>query len=153
MNILETMLQTYEKLSYTSNYILGYTLNGNVYFTMCNENDLPNTLKLDKTSSVRHAGYALRFLPNRKSKKALASKESTILCSKNDFEDIVKNSKYNRGEIFEKLITEFFNQEWKKNNIPFTQQGDIVINNTHYQVKYQRATFCTQRSLENLARG
>ena len=72
------------------------------------------------------------------------------LCSSEYFEDIVNNSKYNNGEIFEKLVTEYFGQVWTKNNVPFTEDGDITINKVAYQIKFQKATFCNEKSLASL---
>ena len=74
----------------------------------------------------------------------------TILCSKEYFEEVVKNSKYNRGEIFEKLVTEYFGQEWEKDNVPFTEDGDLTVKGIAYQIKYQSATFVNEKTLANL---
>ena len=76
--------------------------------------------------------------------------KSFILCSEEYFERLFADSKYNRGEIFEKLVTEYFGQVWEKDNVPFTQAGDIEIDGIAYQIKYQKATFCTEDSIANL---
>ena len=48
------------------------------------------------------------------------------------------------------MITEYFGQKWEKDNVPFTEDGDITIDGIAYQIKYQKATFCTEKSLANL---
>ena len=78
--------------------------------------------------------------------------KAQMLCSEKYFEELVANSKYNRGEIFEKLVTEYFGQVWVKDNIPFTEAGDIEVNGISYQIKFQKATFCNEKSLASLER-
>ena len=105
--------------------------------------------KLDKAS--RGAGYALRFCPNAQQKLFLMT-SAKVLCSAKFFNEQVANSKYNKGEIFEKLVTEHFGQVWEKDNVPFTEAGDIEVDGIAYQIKYQKATFCNEKSLANLTK-
>ena len=74
------------------------------------------------------------------------------LCSEAYFTDLVETSKYNNGEIFEKLVTEHFGQIWEKDNVPFTEDGDLTVDGTAYQIKFQKATFCNEKSLANLTK-
>jgi len=73
-----------------------------------------------------------------------------VLCSTKFFEEQVAESKYNRGEIAEKLVTEYVGQTWIKDNVPFTDAGDIEINGIAYQIKYEKATFTNEKSLASL---
>ena len=54
--------------------------------------------------------------------------------------------------MFEKMVTEYFGQVWVKDNVPFTQDGDITVNRVAYQIKFQKATFCNAKSIANLER-
>lgn len=78
------------------------------------------------------------------------TKGAKVLCSKEFFETTAKESKYNKGEIFEKLVTEYFAQEWTKDNIPFTEAGDIEINGKAYQIKFEKATFTNEKTLAKM---
>ena len=109
---------------------------------------MPYILKLDKAS--RGAGYSLRFCPTNTQKAFLITKGAQILCSKRLFETIVKESKYNKGEIFEKMITEFYGQKWTKDNVPFTEDGDLAINGIAYQIKFEKATFTNEKILARM---
>jgi hypothetical protein len=53
------------------------------------------------------------------------------------------------------MVTEMvFNQEWKKDTVPFNKGGDVEANGIAYQIKFQKATFCNEKSLANiLAKG
>ena len=78
------------------------------------------------------------------------AENATALCSTLYFNELVANTKYNRGEIAEKLVTEYMGQEWKKDNVPFTEDGDITIDGVAYQIKFEKATFTNEKALANL---
>jgi hypothetical protein len=144
---LNEMINAYNSVAYTHNYIFGFTFNGVVYEVNTTEEILPEILKLDVAS--RGYGKALRFCPTKEIKKTLVS-IATPLCSVEVFTYEVENSKYNKGEIFEKLVTEKFGQVWEKDNVPFTKAGDVEVNGIAYQIKFEKATFCNEKSLANL---
>ena len=79
-------------------------------------------------------------------------REAKPLCSEAYFNDMVESCKYNRGEVFEKLVTEHFGQVWTKDNLPFTEGGDLTVDGVAYQLKYQKATFCNEKSIASLAK-
>lgn len=141
------MINAYNSVAYTHNYIFGFIFNGIVYEVNTNEEMLPEILKLDVAS--RGYGKALRFCPTKEIKMNLVSL-ATPLCSVEVFTYEVENSKYNKGEIFEKLVTEKFGQVWEKDNVPFTKAGDVEVNGIAYQIKFEKATFCNEKSLANL---
>ena len=78
------------------------------------------------------------------------SLEVVALSNTGYFEEAYAASKYNRGEIFEKMVTEYFGQIWVKDNVPFTEDGDITVDGIAYQIKFQKATFCNEKSIANL---
>lgn len=141
------LIDRYNAVAFTHEYIWGFEYKGNVYMAITDASAMPFVTCLDKAS--RGAGYALRFCPNAQQKLALMPK-AELLCSKVYFEETVSASKYNKGEIFEKMVTEHFGQVWEKDNVPFTEDGDITIDGIAYQIKFQKATFCNEKSLANL---
>jgi len=146
--LFKMMIDRYNELAYTHNYIYGFCFQNLVYMVEATAEDMPYICKLDKAS--RGAGYALRFSPNKTQKALLLAKGAKAICSKEFFEETVKNSKYNKGEIFEKMITEYFNQEWKKDNVPFTEDGDLTINGKAFQIKFEKATFTNEKTLARM---
>ena len=147
--VIKKMLQDgYNKVAFTDKYIMVYRLKGTVYFTVCDRHVVDDVTCLDKAS--RGAGYALRFKPNTGDKLYLLTVNATPLCSTKFFDEQVESTKYNRGEIAEKLVTEYAGQVWEKDNIPFTMAGDIEWNGVAYQIKYERATFTNEKALKNL---
>ena len=147
--IFQKLINGYNALSFTHNYIFGYEYRGNVYATSVTAEVLPYILKLDKAS--RGAGYALRFCPTVEQKLFLMMQSTTgVICSSEYFKTVVENSIYNNGEIFEKLVTEKFGQVWEKDNIPYTEAGDIEVDGVAYQIKFQKATFTNEKSLARM---
>lgn len=146
--IFNTLIQGYNTLSFTHNYIFGFELKGVIYATVTTAEDLPYILKLDKAS--RGAGYALRFCPTTAQKLFLLGKGAEVICSSDYFKTVVAESKYNAGEIFEKMVTEKFGQIWEKDNVPYTEAGDIEVDGVAYQIKFQKATFTNEKSLARM---
>lgn len=142
------MVRFYNGKSYTHNYIFGFRFSGNVWFVIVTAELLPELLKLDKAS--RGAGYALRFKPNKEQKILLMSYGAKILCSEKYFDELTAESKYNKGEIFEKLITELNGQEWEKDNVPFTEDGDLTVNGIAYQIKFEKASFINEKQMHKM---
>ena len=147
LTLQKSMIQRYNEHAFTHEYIWGFTFKGNVYMANTSSDVMPFITCLDKAS--RGAGYALRFKPNM-AQKALLMEGAKVLCSVAYFNEVYASCEYNRGEVFEKLVTEFYGQEWEKDNVPFTKDGDITVDGIAYQIKYEKATFCNEKSLANL---
>lgn len=145
--LFKTMIDRYNSHAYTDQYIWGFEYKKNIYMAFTDHSYMPLLCKLDRASG--NGGYSLRYCPTVEQKLALMP-NATLICSAKYFNDEVNNSIYNKGEIFEKIVTEYFGQTWEKDRIPFTQDGDITIDGIAYQIKYQKATFCNERSLANL---
>ena len=146
--LFNTLINRYNELSYTHEYIFGFNFKGNLYMVNATSEILPYVLKLDKAS--RGQGYSIRFSPNTEQKLLLIAQGATVLCSKMYFDSVVANSKYNKGEIFEQMVTEFYGQEWTKDNVPFTDDGDLTVDGVAYQIKYEKATFTNEKTLAKM---
>ena len=144
-----SLINRYNAVAFTQNYIWGFTFKGNVYMATTESDVMPFVTCIDKAS--RGYGMALRFCPNMAQKVALLP-EAQVLCSEKYFNEVYSSCKYNKGEVFEKLVTEYFGQDWEKDNVPFTEDGDITVEGIAYQIKFQKATFCNEKSIANLER-
>ena len=148
--IKRTLIEFYNKHAFTHKYILGFRMNGNIYYVIVTDKELDFVTKLDKAS--RGAGYSLRFKPNKVQKNYLMSLGAEVLCSEEFFNELKLMSKYNFGELFEKLITELNGQEWTKDNVPFTEDGDLTVDGIAYQLKFEKATFITEAQMMRMSR-
>jgi hypothetical protein len=145
-SILISLISRYNALAFTHNYIMGFAYNDGIY--VYNAVGLGAGIVLDEASSKCGGGYSLRYKPTKATKQALVeSGECRLICSKDYFTEMVENSKYNKGEIFEKLITESYGQKWKKDNVPFFSGADLTANNIAYSIKFEKATICTEKTI------
>ena len=147
--ILAKMVKFYNSYAYTHNYMVAFNWEKMVMVAFVNGSDLEKITILDKAS--RGAGNALRFKPNMAQKNWLMENcETFALCPVANMESLFASSKYNKGEIVEKLITEYFGQIWEKDNIPFTEDGDLTVDNIAYQIKYEKATFINEKQMARM---
>lgn len=146
--LFNEMVKTYNDKAFTHEYIFGIDYKGNIYMVKTTSQLLALVLKLDKAS--RGKGYSLRFKPNNKVRELLLSQGAELICSTETFKSLVAESKYNKGEIFERLVTERFGQTWTKDSVPFTEDGDITVDGIAYQIKYEQATFLTEAQMLRL---
>lgn len=146
--IFNELVNGYNELAYTHNYMFGFEDRGTIFCAITDEKVLNLVCTLDKAS--RGAGFALRFKPNKAQKELLKTFELIPVCSALYFNQLVTTTRYNKGEIFEKLVTELFGQVWEKDNVPFTKAGDIEVDGIAYQIKFEKATFTNEKTLKKL---
>ena len=146
--IFKNLIDGYNSKAYTHKYVFGFILEDTVWAVKADSAIMPYILKLDKAS--RSAGYSLRFCPNRQQKALLLSMGGIAICSKDYFNIVCASNKYNRGENFEKLYTEYCGQVWEKDHIPYTEAGDIEVDGIAYQIKFEKATFTNEKSLARM---
>jgi hypothetical protein len=146
-DLFKTMSNFYQVKNACHKYILGFTFKGAVYAVTVSAEDIANYMKLDKAS--RGKGYSLRFKPTTAQKMSLL-KDSQAICSVEFFLDTVSTTIYNRGEIFEKLVTELNGQTWVKDSLPFWEGPDPEINGIGYQLKFEGATYMTESQMYRL---
>lgn len=140
----EEMIATYEKLSATTHYIVGYTYKHMVY--MNHFSSIPaDYIITDKASG--DGGASIRFRVYKAQKAGLLA-DAVLLCRE---EDIIIEG-YNRGEGFEKAVNAYYGKDWKKDHRKFTECGDININGIEAQVKFDKATFTNEKTLISLLR-
>jgi len=137
------MIKTYRQFSAADNYILGFVYEKMLYMVRVAE-IMPRYLNVEEAS--RNQGENLRLRLKKAHKAQLMKKAPICLGSA----DCLNDNKYNKGEIFEKLVTEYYGQEWKKDTIPFWVQGDINLNGEEVQIKLDSATLMNTKQMAKL---
>jgi len=161
------LIKAYEFLSADVKYIMSFAYNKppmTIYKVTLDRSNVTKFMKLSAVSSKRGGGYSLRFNPLTEEKQKLIDDfgaqpfiKDGIELTKSKFEQMVKDNKvnkFNRGDIMEKLIWESVKTEpWVKDASPFYEKGDINIDGIEHQIKYQRATFVSSKTIDyNLQR-
>ena len=137
-----TMVNTYERFSKAEKYIIGFAYDKQIYMVMVDEIN-PEYLTVEAAS--RNQGDNLR-LRIRKAHKAQLLDGSICLGSVEQ----LTAEKYNKGENFEKLVTEYYGQVWAKDTVPFWVAGDITINHIEIQIKFDAATLMNTKQMAKL---
>lgn len=140
-----TMIRNYRKFSVADSYILGFIYDKMLYMLEVAE-IAPRFLNIEEAS--RNQGENLRLRLKKAHKASLMKKQPICLGSA----DCLVADKYNKGEIFEKLVTEYFGQEWKKDTVPFYVDGDLNVNGKKIQIKLDSATLMNTKQLKKLSK-
>ena len=144
--IYHALITEYRARAFAHEYIFGFIARGTVYASFVNEEKLPYLCKLDRAS--RGAGYSLRCQPDTAQTMLLLSSDKVLpICSEEYLKAEFNACKYNYGEVFEKIVTEYYGQEWTKDHIPFDEGADITIEGIGYQIKFEKATFTNEKTL------
>ena len=146
---LDRMRKQYEELTAAQGYIIGFDMDGIIYGVELDKIPRRYT-KVQKECSKAGGGYGLYVNINtKKIKKQLMKKAFEVGTIEK-----LENGIYNKGVMFEKMIYEFYGQEFRgKDNVPFHQAGDITINGKEIQIKYLHARICYDKTLKKLSKG
>lgn len=142
-----TMINHYRKASAADKYIIGFTYKHEIFMAEVKE-IMPRFLSVEKAS--RNRGESLRLRINKALKEQLLRNATCVSLGSDSQLD---QNKYNKGENFEKLVTEYFGQVWEKDNIPFWVQGDICVDGTEIQIKLDGATLLNTFQIEKIKKG
>lgn len=143
----EMMKILYNALSASHLYILGFMVQNVLYYTMMDFEKLAGFMKMDRMSTAKGGWAKLRIKLTTAQKAELlkiATRCGTV-------EDLTAMEKYNKGENFERIITELLTgQRWVKDSVPFNVAGDIVLNGENVQIKFDGAEITNERLLTKL---
>ncbi len=138
----------YTRAAFTHDYIFAFTLD-HMFYAVKMDNVDARTLvlftTLDRAAKSKGGAVSLRFRPTNAIKRAIVEMGNVVYkCTAASFAALCESNKYNKGENAEKLVTEkVFGETWHKDSVPFTDGADV----SHYQVKFQGATFCKETQL------
>lgn len=138
------LIRDYRALSAADTYVIGFIYDKKVYMLETAE-IMPRFIKVERESAKNGGRMALRFRLTNSLKEQLIRKGAECIGD----DTLINDAKYNKGEAFERIVTEKYGQVWEKDNLPFWAGGDIHYNGTEIQVKFENATIVTERAIEN----
>lgn len=143
------MINRYNALSAAATYIVGFILNGMLYYTL-SEHIADEFLKLDRMSSKRGGWAKIRVRLSATDRKTLVECGKAVLIGAATLLDT--EDKYNKGERFERIITETLTGEtWVKDSVPFNVAGDITLNGQQVQIKFDGAELTNEKILARIS--
>lgn len=140
------MANRYNRIAGAHKYIVGFVRHGNVYYVELTFIELCELLKDDRASSKRGGTLKLRVrVSAEQAINFIHSGKAVELCK---VEELEANTKYNKGENFERIITETLTSElWVKDSVPFYVKGDINVNGEEIQIKLDGAELTNEKTL------
>ena len=146
---IDRMRRDYERFTGAEGYAIGFHVGEDVFVAMLDRIPRRYT-RVQKECSSCGGGYGLYINVKNKKAKAELMKKAVKVGTLAD----LQSDKYNKGVMFEKLVYEANGQEFRgKDNVRFTEGGDIVINGKEIQVKYEHARICYDKTLQKLKKG
>ena len=147
---LTEMINLYNALTAADGYIVGFILNHLLYYVRF-EGHLPTEiLKFDRASSKRGGMAKVRVRLSSEFRKTLVESGRAILIGSESL--ILTADKWNKGERFERIITESLTPEtWVKDSVPFNVAGDIELNGQQIQIKFDDAELTNEKTLRRVA--
>lgn len=141
------MMNGYERFSAVHTYALGFVQKHLLYAVILDFEELSRYCELGRESSKRGGRAKIRI--------RLTSAERAELIERSELigsEDLLtKDPNYNRGENFERELTERWTPEkWVKDSVPFWVKGDINVNGVEIQVKLDGAELTNERTISKL---
>ena len=148
MTLIE-MITAYNRLSAADAYIFGFIVNHLLYYIRFDGHLPTELLKFDRASSKKGGMAKVRVKATSAIKQALIASGKAVLLGTASILDT--DDKYNKGERFEKIITELLtDEEWHKDSIPFTDAGDIELNGKQIQIKLDQAELTNEKMLQRI---
>ena len=133
-----------------THYLMIFIYCKKVYSIKIKHNEL--TEDMVKLSTESKGGIKLMLRITKEIKEQwIASGKATYICTEKYFNKQVKESKYNKGEIAEKIVTEKRGQQWKKDNVRYDKAGDINLKRDSIQVKFQNASLTSAKTMLKVA--
>ena len=142
----EQMIENYSRMAAAHKYLVGFESAGKLYYTMFDGMIRDDLLKADRAAKSKGGMMKVRIRFSAKVKAMLLASGKAMLLGAADL--LNTDDKYNKGERFERLVTETLTTEtWAKDSIPWNVAGDIRLNGEEVQVKFDGAELTNERTL------
>ena len=137
-------INNYRNTSAADAYILGFSFGAMVYKMIMKE--LPDWMfKEDRESTSHGDALKLRFAPSKNEKYVMIHTMGAEVVG--TVEEVLTGRK-NKGEAWEKYLTENAGQKRKKDSVPYYLDGDLTVNGTKYQIKFESASFANENTIQ-----
>lgn len=147
----ENFINEYEKRTAAQGYIIGFIYKHDLY--MVEREELPaDILKVERAAQSKGGHLKLRVRMNNEMKEAFIASGAVRIGIDADV-DKTPEHPYNKGENFERIITEMNGLRWEKDSVPFWVQGDIRVNGKEIQIKLDGAEITNEKTMQKLLIG
>ena len=142
----DELLRIYEETTAATRMVFSFEYEKRVYMTILDA--IPTQwVKLVKESSKRGGENKLRLEVNKTEKAKLLHKAIMVGTM-----EIINTIKGNKGDSWEKWVTEHYHHTWKKSLTPYYEDGDITVYGEKLQIKWENATLAKESTIREAAR-
>ena len=138
--MFDWMFANYLRTSAATAYVIGFILNGVAYMIQVAELKA-EWLRLDRESTSHGGWQKLRLKLSNELKVYWVENGATCLGNP----DRVLKLQKNKGDSFERFVTEYNGQVWKKSSTPYYKDGDITVNGVKKQIKWETASLTNEK--------
>ena len=143
---MQEMVTVYNRLAGAHKYLVGFVYDGKVYYVIVSFAELVSFLKLDRASSKRGGFAKLRVRVSADQQYQLVKSGRALVLG--EAEMLEADAKHNKGENFERVVTEqLAGERWEKDNKPFWECGDVRLGGEEIQVKLDNAELTNEKTL------
>ena len=143
---MQAMMNEYNAHAASHTYALGFVTGGKLINVMLSWAEISKYFKLDRASSSKGGMRKIRIRLAKTDRWVLANHPTAQVLGEEA--DLMQDSTHNRGENYERIVTEkLAGQTWKKDSIPFWVAGDVTINGEQIQIKLDGAELTNEKTL------
>lgn len=149
-DVTKDLFNIYTKTTKANKIEIGFIANKKLYSIKLNEIKLENV----KLTTESRGGLKLKLAITKKQKlEWLASGKAKELMDESKFLQLVEASKYNKGEVLEKILTEKRGMTWQKDSVRYDKAGDIDLKRDRIQVKFENASLTSAYTMTRVVSG
>lgn len=145
---MDSMIEFYGNTSFTHDYLFGWIDGNDIKAAFINWTDFRRLLlKYDKAATSKGGMLKIRVKADSKARVILKKIAFTV----GSINELTQDSKHNKGENFERIVTEkMCGERWEKDSIPYYKAGDIIYKGKAIQVKFDGAELTNAKTYENI---
>lgn len=144
------LFETYKATTKANKIEIGFIVDGVLYAIKLNE----ITVDMVRLTTESKGGLKLKLQISKTQKlKWLASGKAKKLATEQEFTKLVSESKYNKGEVLERILTEKRGLKWHKDSIRYDKAGDIDLKRDRIQVKFENASLTSAYTMARVVSG
>ena len=148
--ITKDLFSTYKATTKANRTEIGFIIDKVLYSIKLKEIDIT----MVRLTTESKGGLKLKLQISKAQKlEWLASGKAKRLTTEQEFTKLVSESKYNKGEVLEKMLTEKRGMEWHKDSVRYDQAGDIDLKRDRIQVKFENASLTSAYTMQRVVSG
>lgn len=148
--VKEDLFITYKATTKANKTEIGFIIDKTLYSIKLKEINIEMT----RLTTESKGGLKLKLQISKAQKlEWLKSGKAKRISTESEFLKLVSESKYNKGEVLEKILTEKRGIKWSKDSVRYDKAGDIDLKRDRIQVKFENASLTSAYTMLRVVSG